>query len=155
MKWDPDRSTAAGYWRVSAEYVIAARLVNASSNRLFFPILQLHGQAIELALKAFLLKRGMALQEVEGMRHRLTDLLITSRRRRLGTEVKLGRRDILLIKLLDANYSKHRFRYIVSGATQVPAKAPLSKLSERLVVSLEKYCTGMQGGLDRLARARR
>lgn len=155
MKFDPDRSTPAGYWRVAAEYAVAARVVQAASDRLHFPTLQLHGQAIELALKAFLLKRGMKLQDVESMRHRLTQVLKASRLRRLGTEVKLSRQDIVLIQLLDVNYSKHRFRYIVTGATQVPETAPLSQITERLVLGLEQYCTGMQWGLDRLTRTRR
>lgn len=154
MNFDPDRSTPAGYWRVAAEYAVAAMAVQAVSDRLFFPPLQMHGQAIELALKAFLLKRGMTLQEVEAMRHRLTQALETSRRRKLGREVKLSGRDIMLIRLLDLNYSKHRFRYIFAGATQVPDAALLSQLSERLVLGLEQYCTGMQRGLARLTRAR-
>lgn len=155
QNFDPDRSTPAGYWRVAAEYVVAAMSVQAVSDRLLFPTLQLHGQAIELALKAFLLKRGMKLQDVKATRHRLTQALKAARLRRLGTEVKLSRRDIMLIQLLDVNYSRHRFRYIVTGATQVPDIALLSQLCERLVLGLEQYCTGMQWGLARLTRVRR
>lgn len=155
QNFDPNRCTPAGYWRVAAEYAVAARSVQAVSDRLLFPTLQLHGQAIELALKAFLLKRGMKLQDVEATRHRLTQALKAARLRRLGTEVKLSRLDIMLIQLLDVNYSRHRFRYIVTGATQVPDIALLSQLCERLVLGLEQYCTGMQWGLARLTRARR
>ncbi len=155
MNFYPDRSTPAGYWRVAAEYAVAAKSVQSVSDRLLFPTLQLHGQAIELSLKAFLLKRGMKLQDVETMRHRLTQALKVARSRRLGTEVKLSRRDVMLIQLLDLNYSKHRFRYIVTGATQVPDTALLAQLSERLVLGLEHYCTGMQWGLARFTRGPR
>ena len=53
------------------------------------PALQLYGQSLELALKAFLLKRGTSLDEVERLRHRLAEILAAARRRRLGTCVKL------------------------------------------------------------------
>lgn len=86
------------------------------------------------------------------MRHRLTQILKTTRLRRLGTEVKLSRRDIMLIQVLDVNYSQHRLRYIVTGATQVPNTDLVSQLTERLVLGLEHYCTGMQWGFSRLAR---
>ena len=155
MQFDPERSTAAGYWRVAAEYAAAGQLTLQHSNRLLFPVMQLHGQAIELSLKAFLLKRGTSLHQVEAMRHRLTDVLQAARARRLGTEVKLSPRDVAMIELLDQNYSKHRFRYIVTGATRVPEVAQLSQLTHRLVVGLEKYCTGMQWGLARFVKPKR
>jgi hypothetical protein len=97
----------------------------------------------------------MKLQDVEAMRHQLTQALKVARSRRLGTEVKLSRREVMLIQLLDLNYAKHRFRYIVTGATQVPDTALLAQLSERLVLSLEQYCTGVQWGLARFTKGRR
>ena len=155
MQFDPTRSTSAGYWRLAAEYVIAAQSVNARSERLLFPCMQLHGQAIELALKAFLLKRGTTLQDVESMRHRLTDILKAARSRRLGLEIKLHANDLATIYLLDQNYSIHRFRYIVTGATRVPEMARLLYISERIVAGLEKYCTGMRFGLSHISPLRK
>ena len=149
MKLDPARSTPAGYWRFSAEYFLAAQAVQAKSHKLLAPTLQLYGQALELALKAFLLKRGVTLAQVEGMRHPLADILKFSRNRRLGTEVKLTANDIALINLLSENYAKHRFRYIVTGSTRVPEPRYIAALCERVIAGLERYCTGYLWGISR------
>ena len=112
MSLDPMRSTAHGFWRYSAEYFHAAEAVRGVKGReLLMPALQLYGQSIELALKAFLLKRGVPLGDVKKLSHKLTEILALARKRRLGTEVKLSQRDIALIQLLGANYAMHRFRY--------------------------------------------
>jgi len=60
------RSTPHGFWRFAANYMLAARIVEVrihEEGQLFFPTLQLYGIAIELALKAFLLKRGLTLNQ--------------------------------------------------------------------------------------------
>jgi len=88
MTFDPSRSTPAGYWRFAAEYFLAAQTVHKSLPRLSTPVLQLYGQSLELALKAFLLKRGASLEAVGSLRHRLAEILRTARKRKLGTRVK-------------------------------------------------------------------
>lgn len=146
MNFDPSRSTLAGYWRFSAQYFHAAEAVRATPKDLNFPTLQLYGQSIELCLKAFLLKRGTTLEEVNGMRHRLSEIVAVARKRRLGTEVKLSDHDVALINLLNQNYATHRFRYIVSGPTSIPDPSYIASISERLLFGLELYCTGMAWG---------
>ena len=86
------RSNAHGFWRFAANYFLAARVVEVkihSEGQLFFPTLQLYGIAIELSLKAFLLKRGHTLGEVHDLSHNLKSALTLARRRKLGREVKL------------------------------------------------------------------
>ena len=112
-----------------------------------FPALQLYGQSIELGLKAFLLQRGSTLGEVNNMRHRLAEILQAARKRRLGTEVKLNANDVALINLLSEDYALHRFRYIVTGATRVPRTEYIAPICQRLLVGLERYCTGSAWGL--------
>jgi HEPN domain-containing protein len=147
LKYDPTRSTPAGYWRFAAQYFHAAQAVKAAhQQQLLFPLLQLYGQSIELALKAFLLERGSSLSDINNLRHDLSNILALARRRRLGTEVKLGQSDLALIQLLNENYSIHRFRYIVTGATQIPQPDFISPICERLVAGLEQYCTGQKMG---------
>lgn len=114
-----------------------------------FPALQLYGQSIELALKSFLLKRGETLDKVEGLRHNLTELLNLARKRRLGLQVKLSNNDVALIKLLSDSYTFHRFRYIVTGFTRVPQPAYIAVVTERLLVGIERYCTGCSWGIER------
>jgi len=148
MSGDPTRSTAHGFWRFAANYLLAARTVEVkihSEGQLFFPTLQLYGISIELGLKAFLLKRGLSLSEIRGLSHSLTDLLAAARSRKLGREVKLDRREIAAIHVLDITYSSHSLRYIVTGATQVPQLVYITRAAKELVVGLEYLCTGQRG----------
>lgn len=150
MPLDPSRSTPHGFWRYAAEYFHAAEAVRKTPGKeLLTPALQLYGQSIELALKAFLLKRGASLSEVKNISHSLSKALREARRRKLGTEVKLSQSEIKLIYLLDSNYSNHRFRYIVTGPNRVPQLSSISKVCNHLVAELERYCTGMTWGLYR------
>ena len=149
MKFDASRSTPAGYWRFAAEYFLAAQAVHNSLPKLSTPALQLYGQSLELALKAFLLKRGVSLEVVASLRHRLAEILKMARRRKLGTHVKLRAHELALVNLLSENYAIHRFRYIVTGATRVPDLNYLAPICERLVAGLERYCTGYSWGIQR------
>jgi len=98
-----------------------------------------------LALNAFLLKRGVTLQKVKSLSHRLTEILIDARSRRIGLEVKLSSREVDVIRLLDIIYSSHELRYIATGTVRVPPLVELALVAERLVSGLEKYCTGTTG----------
>ena len=68
VAFDPSRSTPRGYWRFAAEYYLAGEAARQAFPALWTPILQLYAQSLELALKAFLLKRGASLEDVERMR---------------------------------------------------------------------------------------
>jgi len=150
MSLIPTNSKAQGFWQYSAQYYHAAEAVRNSSGReLLMPALQLYGLSIELALKAFILKRGTPLAQVKGLSHNLILILALARKRKLGTEIKLSKNDLALISLLNMNYASHRFRYITSGPTRVPQLAHIALVTERLVTSLEQYCTGMVWGIYR------
>jgi HEPN domain-containing protein len=149
MKFDPSRSTPAGYWHFAKQYFQAAEAVRQDRRNLMSPALQLYGQAIELSLKSFLLKRGETLERVESLRHKLDELLALSRRRRLGLQVKLSANDVALIHLLNASYVRHRFRYIVTGVTRVPQTGHIAVVAERLLAGLERYCANSSWGLAR------
>jgi hypothetical protein len=144
------RSTPHGFWRFAANYLLAARALETKihvEGQLFFPTLQLYGIAIELSLKAFLLKRGRSLAELRALSHNLTKALALARRHKLGREVKLHPRELAAIHVLDINYSTNRLRYIVSGATQVPQLVYVERAAKELVLGLELLCTGVQGRL--------
>lgn len=149
MKFDPSRSTPAGYWRFAAEYFLAGKAVHSAHPKLMVPSLQLYGQSLELALKAFLLKRGVTLAQVEALRHSLAEILSMCRRRKLGTEVKLSAHDIALVNLLSTSYASHRLRYIVTGFTTLPEPKFMAQVCERVVAGLERYCTGSSWGIGR------
>lgn len=148
MKDDPARSTAHGFWRFAANYLLAARIIEVKihdEGQLYFPALHLHGLAIELALKAFLLKRGHSLAKLRDISHSLSKALTLARRHKLGRTVKLTRNELLAIRILDISYSTHRLRYIVTGSIELPNLIEISRASETLVADLELLCTGARG----------
>lgn len=146
MALDPDRSTPFGFWRYARDYLWAARAVkSARGEKLLFPLLYLYGLAIELALKAFLLKRGVTLVELKRLSHGLVGLLEVARKRKLGREVKLSRAQLNVIRALDVTYSSNQLRYIVTGVTVVPSLSDLAEVAERLVGGTEMLCTGHRG----------
>ena len=109
------------------------------------PTFHLYGLAIELSLKAFLLRRGESLSKLRTMSHSLTKVLDLSRRRKLGRVVNLTKREDEAIRILDLTYSSNRLRYIVTGAIKLPHLIEVSRASESLVVDLELLCTGSKG----------
>lgn len=123
MTLDPARSTAHGFWRFAANYLLAARAVDVKirkEGQLFFPALYLYGMAIELSLKAFLLQRGRTLAEVKSLSHSLTKALALARWHKLGRVVRMGRREVDAVRVLDITYSSNLLRYIITGTTKVP-----------------------------------
>ena len=146
MVLDPTRSTPFGFRRMARDYLHAARAVRATHGEgKLYPLLYLYGLAIELALKAFLLKRGNSLRELKTLSHQLDCVLSLARRRHLGREIKLSHREVAAIHVLDVTYSSDQLRYIVTGSTVVPRVAALSAAAEALVRGLEHYCTGFRG----------
>lgn len=146
MVLDPTRSTPFGFWRMARDYLHAARAVRAAhGERKLYPLLYLYGLAIELALKAFLLKRGNSLRGLKHLSHQLDHVLRLARRRHLGREIKLSHREVASIHVLDVTYSSDHLRYIVTGSTVIPRIAALSSAAETLVRGLEHYCTGFRG----------
>jgi hypothetical protein len=151
MALDPARSTAHGFWRFAANYLLAARAVDVkikSEGQLFFPTLYLYGIAIELGLKAFLLKRGRTLEDLKKLSHNLTKALSLARRHKLGRVVRLDRREVAAIHVLDINYFGNTLRYIVTGSTKVPQLVHVARAAEELVLGLEQLCTGTKGRLQ-------
>lgn len=145
-----ERSTPHGFWRFAANYLLAARAVDVKiieEGQLFFPALQLYAISIELSLKAFLLKRGCTLADVRALSHNLIKALALARRHKLGRYVKLDRREIAAIQILDITYSTHKLRYIVTGVTKVPQLVYIARSAQALVLGLELFCTGQSGRL--------
>lgn len=144
------RTTPHGFWRFSANYYLAAEVLIArihDEGQLYFPTLQMYGVSIELALKAFLLSRGVTVAELRKIGHDLSACLALARRRKLGREVKLDAREVAAIEVLNLNYRSNRLRYIVTGATQMPQIIYIERAAKALVLGLEHLCTGTAGRL--------
>ena len=119
----------------------------AKDRPVHYPTLNYYGISIELALKAFLLKRGRTLNQMRNAGHSLTKLLKLARHHKLGREVKLDRYEVAAIQALDITYASNKLRYIETGTTTVPVLLYLSRAAEKIVVGLEMLCTGRQGSL--------
>jgi hypothetical protein len=138
-----NRTTAAGLWRFSKDYLQAASLVSKANNGEFsHPAHFLFGRSMELAFKAFLLARGVPYSKLRNSPygHNLGNLLYEARRRRLGLECKLSKREVQTILLLDKEYSAKRHEYIVTGSFSAPKNITLLFLATKLVTSLDRYC---------------
>jgi hypothetical protein len=133
-----------GYWRYARSYFDAAEAAHATGgDKLLFPVIYLYGVAIELALKAFLLARGEAPGKVESFKHRLSDLLSSARRRKLGCEIHLTKYDVAAIRVLSDLYGRHphRLRYFSPGVVHdVPPVEVVRQAAQRLVTGLHGYC---------------
>jgi len=138
------RTTSAGLWRFSKEYLHAGSLVaKDAGGRFSHPAHYLFGHSIELALKAFLVARGVPYSELRKFSaygHDLQKLLQEARRRRLGNECKLSKAQIQSILLLNQQYSSKQLEYIVTGYFSVPSAISLLLTTTSLVTSLERYC---------------
>jgi HEPN domain-containing protein len=138
-----ERPGSLGYWRFAKSYYDAAEAARiAHSDKVMFPVLNLYGVAIELLLKAFLLARGESPASVRKLGHGLSDLLARARRRKLGYEVHLTRRNLAAIRLLSRAYGHqpYELRYFVPGFTRLPTVEVTRHATERLIVGLKDYC---------------
>ena len=127
----PEIRCSNSFWRIARDYLRAARSVkSAHGERLLFPLLYLYGLSIELALKAFLLRRGAPYSEVRDYSHGLAGLLSAARKRKLGSEVKLKRVHVAALRALHVTYSSNQLRYMVSGRTVAPNVSHLAEVAE-------------------------
>ena len=100
---------------------------------------------MELALKAFLLGRGMTLAELKSRKygHDLAALLTEARRRKLGNEVSLSRPELEAMRLLNEMYSVKELEYAITGYRRLPSYAITHAVASKL-------CTGLQGYVRRI-----
>jgi hypothetical protein len=94
----------------------------------------LAGHAIELALKSFLLVRGVSTNVLRGRAygHNLSALLTECRRRKLGIIVKLSERELRIIRLINEMYSAKELEYRHGGSRALPPYAAVVAVAERL-----------------------
>ena len=109
--------------------------------RASFPAYFLVGRSIELSLKAFLFARGEKINRLKyKYGHDLSKLIIESRRRKLGREVKLTRNQLASVKLLSAPYSQKLLEYSEVGTYTLPHYWVICEVASGLVYGLRPYC---------------
>ncbi|TNJ32644.1 HEPN domain-containing protein [Arenimonas terrae] len=140
---DAGRTTSAGLWRFARDYSVAGGIVaNAAKDKYSDPAYFLYGRSIELALKAFLVARGVSYSELRGRAygHDLVALLRRARRHRLGQFAKISPTEMKALALLNEHYSSKRFEYIVTGFFSVPDFFGIQLFTHQLVSALKDFC---------------
>jgi HEPN domain-containing protein len=139
---DPKRTTPRGLVRYAAEFMEAALAADAKMGERKgyelsapIPVLFLIGQAIELALKAFLLSKDIPLKTLRSRDygHQLHVCLRKAKEMGLRDLVPLKDEEEESIKILDPLYSTKQLQYIVSGFKTFPIHGPLECGALRLI----------------------
>jgi hypothetical protein len=121
---DPDRTTYWGLFTYGCLYFRAAkaahRELDSNSGHLEWaasvPVLFLLGQTAELALKAFLVYKGVTLRSVRlDYGHELKKCLKKSKELGLTWSNSLSSNDEQVLAILDELYSTKQLQYIVTG----------------------------------------
>lgn len=140
---DPERTTSIGMARYSTEFFEAALAADEKLGKKKgyeivapIPVMFLVGQAIELALKAYLLAKGVKLRKLRRYGHELHRSLRKAKELGLSDVVVLSSEEEGVLGLLDALYSTKQLQYIVTGAKTFPVFGALESIARKLVYSI-------------------
>jgi len=143
QKVPEERTTPYGLWRYGNDFRRAAVTVYAEHRTVgFMPLYFLLGQSIELSLKAFLLARGLPLNELRRKKygHNLEKLLNEALERGLSRQVELEQEHVAAINLLGIEYLARQFQYINTGSKVLPEVQLVVGAAEALSRGLEQFC---------------
>ena|SRR5437667_697572 len=138
---DPERTTPVGLARYAAEFFEVAlaaddKLGKREGYEIIapIPVMFLVGQSIELALKAYLVFKGVELRTLRrDYGHELHRSLRKAKELGLFDVVALSEEEEKVIELLDSLYSTKQLQYIVTGAKTFPVFGPLQSVTRKLV----------------------
>ena len=143
---NPDRTTPVGLARYAHDFYDAAL---AADDKLGMkkgyeiiapiPVMFLVGQALELALKAYLLSRGVPLRKLRSKYgHDLHRALRKAKELGLLEIVDLSDEDESTVKLLNTLYSSKQLQYIVTGSKRFPVFGPLQEVAEKIIPGISE-----------------
>ena len=143
---DPNRTTPIGGLRYAADYLEAANNVDEKMGKKKgyeiispIPVYFLVGQSIELALKAFLLSKGVSLRDLrKKYGHDLHRSYRKAKEVGLAELVISTDEELSAIGWLDNLYSSKQLQYIVTGAKTFPLFSPLQTAASKLVRAVGK-----------------
>lgn len=134
------RTTSLGLFGSACEYFAVAVAVAANDKlgadqRRFgialMPVNFLIGQAVELALKAYLREAGATLKDMRSLGH---DLELSFREAiSKGLVISWDATDQTMVSLLNQQYRPREFQYIKTGSKVFPQIEPLSKTTAKLL----------------------
>ena len=141
---DPERTTSIGMARYATEFFEAALAADDKLGRTEgyeitapIPVMFLVGQAVELALKAYLLAKGVGVRELRrNYGHELHRSLRKAKELGLADVVALSAEEEGVLGLLDSLYSTKQLQYIVTGAKTFPVFGPLESVARKLVYGI-------------------
>jgi len=141
---DPERTTSIGMARYATEFFEAALAADDKLGKKEgyeivapIPVMFLVGQAVELALKAYLLAKGVELRKLRRKYgHELHRSLRKAKELGLADVVALSSEEEGILGLLDALYSTKQLQYIVTGAKTFPVFGPLESVARKLVYGI-------------------
>jgi hypothetical protein len=142
---DTERTTSVGLARYATEFFEAALAVNdklgkndSLVNVASVPVMYLFGHSIELALKAYLLAKGLKLKVLKyDYGHNLLRSFIKAKELGLIDVIALSTEEDSTLARLNTLYSTKQLQYIVTGTKQgVPCFEPLESLARKLVYGI-------------------
>lgn len=139
--------TALGFWRYADEFLRAATVVEASAKRHFDilpPRYYLLGHSIELALKAFLLAKGVTPTELRlkqyNMAHNLEKALVRAEGLGLADVVNIPPKERTAIMLLNKTYGRKSYEYLETGSIHIPPTDTLFSVVNRVLPAIKHLC---------------
>lgn len=138
----------AGFLAYAKEFLKAARVAKVPVGR-YSPVpFYLYCRSIELALKAFLLERGVAIAELKGrtLGHDLEAVLSRAKTLGLDNHVKATTAQTRELWIANLHYKAKGFEYYNPGrppfveSDELPRLFLLDRLASHLVAGLERVC---------------
>jgi hypothetical protein len=141
-----NRTTAFGTWRFASEYLRAAEAVEAvakSDMDIPAPRYYLLGHGIELALKAFLLSKGVPLEELRSMKlmgHELEKALVRAEGMGFSDLVTFSGEERAAVELLNKTYQPKEHEYITIGYVVWPQTTLLFSILNKVLPAIKALC---------------
>ena len=130
------KTQGVGIWNLAEEYWQAGSALASVVPAHSFVRYQLYGQSLELALKAFLVSRGVIDRELRKLGHDLSAVLRKAQRDEAFAVVALTESDIGVVEWLSVYYKAKDFSYLRPGYFRLPPLDYLSTLSSRLLAQV-------------------
>ena len=152
-----ERLTPHVFWRHGDSFLSAAKKVlnpQADSEKSCKPLddntvvaYYLVGHSIELSLKSYLYAKNYNEDILRNKKfgHDLSKLLKECKKRKIGREVKLKKKEAAGIDLLSITYKRKKFEYLMYGSYSLPEYEFIYKVAKKLSNGLARYAMNPPG----------
>ena len=151
-----ERLTPHIFWRHGDSFLNAAKKVldpHADSEKSFKPLddntivaYYLVGHSIELSLKSYLYAKNYNKNKLRNkFGHDLSKLLKECKKRKIGREVKIKKKEAAGIDLLSATYKSKKFEYLEYCSYSFPEYKFIYQVAKKLSNGLARYAMNPPG----------